>query len=42
MGEFVEQLAKSAVLAIGRRVLMIAYAKTARRVKEQASREGLP
>ena len=34
--------AKSAVLAIGRRDRMVAYAKAARRVKEQASREGLP
>lgn len=32
--------AKSVVLAIGRRDRMIAYAKAARRVKEQAAQEG--
>lgn len=32
--------ATSVVLAIGRRDLMIAYAKAARRVKEQAAQEG--
>lgn len=32
--------AKSVILAIGRRDRMIAYAKAARRVKEQASQEG--